>query len=91
MEANLAPLSRGGSIELPWTWCARCQRVHRTGETRGVTFTADALHPHPATLQLCPYFDCSANIRLHGWHWAIIRQQHPEYPTKPERDVIYIW
>lgn len=60
-----------------------------TGIYRLIRFAADALHPHPATLKLCPYSDCSASILSQGWLWETVRLQHPEYPVIPERDVIY--
>lgn len=50
----------------------------------------DALHSHPATLTLCPYFDCGVSTRRHGWRWATIRREHPDYPARPERDVMYV-
>ena len=40
-------------------------------------------------LTLCPYVDCSASATREGWRWAIIQQEHPEYPVRPELNVIY--
>jgi hypothetical protein len=76
-------------LRLPWSWCTRCQRAYLTGTGRIVRFDADALHPHPATLHLCPYGDCNASTKRDGWLWATIQEQHPEYPTIPERNVVY--
>jgi hypothetical protein len=90
MEQSIAAVRLSAGIEPPWTWCARCQRVHVAGDSRIVQFTSDALHTHPATLKLCPYFDCGVSTTRHGWRWATIRRKHPEYPAKPERDVIYV-
>ena len=90
MEHSTALVRPSSGIEPPWTWCAHCQRVYVAGDVRVVGFTSDGLHPHPATLKLCPYFDCSASTTRHGWRWASIRHEHPEYPAKPERDVIYV-
>ena len=78
------------SLRLPWSWCARCQRAYLTGTGRVIRFRADALHPHPATLTLCPYLDCSANALRDGWRWATIQGEHPDYPPQPERDVVYV-
>jgi hypothetical protein len=77
------------SLHLPWAWCARCQRAYLTGTGRVIRFRADALHPHPATLTLCPYLDCSANALRNGWRWATIQGEHPDYPVQPELNVIY--
>ena len=77
------------SLHLPWLWCARCHRAYLAGAGRVIRFSADAFHPHPATLTLCPYVDCSASATRDGWHWATIQREHPEYPARPERNVIY--
>jgi hypothetical protein len=84
------PLHPSRGIEPAWIWCARCKRAYVAGGARVVQFTADALHPHPATLRLCPYFDCGVSTDRHGWRWATIRLEHPEYPATPEHDVIYV-
>ena len=90
MEHSIASISPSVGIEPPWTWCGRCQRVHVVGDARVVRFISDALHPHPATLMLCPYFDCGVSTTRHSWRWATIQREHPEYPARPERDVIYV-
>ena len=76
-------------LRLPWSWCMRCQRAYVTGTCRVIRFKSDALHTHPATLHLCPYFDCSASTDRNGQLWATLRIQHPEYPALPERNVVY--
>jgi hypothetical protein len=76
-------------LGLPWSWCAHCERAYVTGTSRVVRFDADALHPHPATLYLCPYGDCSASTNRDRWLWATIQQEHQEYPVVPERIVVY--
>ena len=48
-----------------------------------------ALHPYPATLTLCPYLDCRANATRDAWRWATIQREHPDYPVRPELNVIY--
>ena len=78
------------TADLPWSWCARCQRAYQTGSCRLIQFTADALHPHPATLHLCPYDDCCASTLRDGWRWATIQCEHPDYPLQPERNVVYL-
>ncbi|MBK9711293.1 MAG: hypothetical protein IPO81_08190 [Kouleothrix sp.] len=83
------PERRSAGIEPPWTWCARCQRAYLTGSSRVVRFTSEARHPQPAALSLCPYFDCGVSTTRHGWRWATIRLEHPEFPATPERDIIY--
>jgi hypothetical protein len=90
MEQRTRPLRLSGGFEPPWTWCARCRRVHAAGDARIVRFSSDALHPHPPTFNLCPYFDCGVSVTRHGWRWATIQHEHPEYPARPERDVIYV-
>ena len=90
MEDRTTPAGRSAGMQLPWTWCARCHRAYLAGASRVVGFTSDALHPHPATLTLCPYLDCGVSTTRHGWRWATIRQEHPDYPAMPERDVIYV-
>jgi hypothetical protein len=76
-------------LYVPWSWCGHCQRAYLTGTCRLIRFTPDGLHPHPATLKLCPYVDCYGNTTRHGWQWTTLRVQHPEYPVVPERNVIY--
>ena len=90
LEHNPLSLQPSSGVELPWTWCARCQRAYVTGAFRLVRFSADALHPHPASLVLCPYFDYSANANRYGWQWRTIQLEHPEYPAKPEPNVVYL-
>ena len=46
--------------------------------------------PHPATLTLCPYLDCSASALRDGWRWATIQGEHPDHPLQPERNVVYV-
>jgi len=76
-------------LQPSWSWCARCQRAYVMGMHRVVGFAADALHPRPATLHLCPYADCSASTNRDGWLWATLKLEHPEYPTIPERSRVY--
>jgi hypothetical protein len=76
-------------LGLPWSWCCRCQRTYLSGTCRVRRFTSDALHPHPATLKLCPYDDCSGSMTRDGWLWATVQLEHPEYPAQPERNVVY--
>jgi len=90
VEDRTTPAAPVEGLRMPWTWCARCQRAHAAGAARVVRFPSDASHPHPATLTLCPYFDCGVSTTRHGWRWATIRQEHPDYPATPERDVIYV-
>ena len=89
MTQPMLPPRAFDGIRLPWSWCARCQRVYVTGTERVVRFKADSLHPHPTSLHLCPYEDCSGSIMHDGWLWATILLQHPDYPARPERNVIY--
>jgi hypothetical protein len=77
------------SLRLAWSWCTNCQRTYVTSTCRVVRFDADALHPHPTTLHLCPYLDCSGSTDRDGWLWATLQHQHPEYPAIPERNVVY--
>lgn len=74
---------------LPWSWCGRCQRAYTTGSYRVRRFLPDALHPHPTTLKLCPYTDCSGSTIGQGWLWTTFQHDHPDYPTIPERNVVY--
>ena len=76
-------------LQPSWSWCARCQRAYATGMYREIRFAPDALHSRPATLHLCPYNDCSASTKRDGWLWAILRLEHPEYPSIPERNRLY--
>lgn len=76
-------------IDLMWSWCAHCERAYETGTCRLIPFAADSLHPHPTTLHLCPYSDCSASTLRDGWRWATIQHEYPEYPLQPERNVVY--
>ena len=89
MEHEPIPQQPSAGLHLSWSWCTRCQRVYPTGSYRVVRFAADALHPHPSTLQLCPYNDCSAGTNRNAWLWATLQLEHPEYPTVPEQNVVY--
>ena len=82
------PLSSG--LQAPWCWCGLCQRAYISGTGREIQFTATALHAHPALLKVCPYVECGGSTARYEWQWATLRQQHPEYPVTPERDVIYL-
>jgi hypothetical protein len=84
----LQPSSDG--LGMPWSWCEHCQRAYVTGTCRLIWFAPNALNPHPPKLKLCPYDDCDANTTRHGWHWATVRVQHPEYPVTPKRNVVYV-
>jgi hypothetical protein len=90
VEHNTLPLRPSIGLQLPWTWCANCQRAYGTEASRVVGFAPDALHPNPATLRLCPYFDCGVSTTRYGWRWSTIRMKHPEYPATPEPDVVYV-
>ena len=90
MAQLITPQGPPESLNLPWSWCALCQRVYVTGTCRVIRFQADSLHPHPATLKLCPYEDCSASTTRDGWQWATLQLQHPDYPVIPERNVVYV-
>ena len=89
MEHRTIQHQTSAGLGLPWAWCAHCERAYVTGTSRVVQFDPDALHPHPATLHLCPYGDCSASTNRDGWLWATIQQEHQEYPVVPERNVVY--
>jgi len=89
MNHDMIPHQPSGGLSLPWAWCQRCQRTYTPGACRVVRFASDALHPHPATLYLCPYRDCSASTEQSGWLWATLRLEHQEYPTIPERNDVY--
>jgi hypothetical protein len=89
LEHRTTPQPTSPGLRLPWAWCARCQRVYVADTCRVIRFEADALHPHPATLRLCPYSDCSASTERDGWLWATIQEEHLEYPVIPERNVVY--
>jgi hypothetical protein len=89
MVDHSIPQSPSAGFQPPWIWCARCQRVYLAHDARVVRFPSGPLHPHPVTLKLCPYFDCGVGTTQYGWRWETIRWEHPEYPTIPERDVIY--
>ncbi len=89
MVQHKLPQGQSDRLRLSWSWCARCHRAYVTGTGRVIRFTPDALHPHPATLSLCPYPDCRGSTARDGWLWSTIRLHHAEYPATPERNVIY--
>mgnify|MGYP000022255079 CR=1 FL=1 len=90
MSQPLSPASFDG-LQVPWSWCGHCQRAYHTGANRTIAFRPDALHPHPATLKLCPYGDCGAGIARYQWPWANLRLRHSDYPTTPMHDTIYTY
>lgn len=77
------------SMQPVWSWCGHCQRAYHTSASRMIAFRSDALHPHPATLKLCPYRDCGASIARYQWPWANVLLNHPDYPATPSLDTIY--
>jgi hypothetical protein len=77
-------------LQLPWSWCGRCQRVYVTGTCRVIRFSPNALHPHPAALKLCPYADCQGSTIREGWPWTYLRLAHPDYPAQPQPNMIYV-
>ena len=83
------PSNISDGLQVEWTWCAQCQRADVLGRYRLIHFVAGRLHRNPATLRLCSYSDCGANVSRDGWRWTTFRFEHPEYPVTPERDVIY--
>ena len=89
MTDQIVPQPLSDGLHMPWSWCGHCQRVYATNTCRLIHFTPDALHPHPATLKLCPYSDCNGSTARYQWQWATLRLQHPEYPFIPERNVVY--
>lgn len=90
VEHQTESVHQAAGLEPPWTWCARCQRTFIAGSARIVRFTSDALHSFPATLTLCPYFDCGVSTTRHGWRWETIRSAHPDYPHTPKPGAIYV-
>jgi len=76
-------------LSLPWSWCARCQRAYLTGTYRLVQFAGTTAHPRPPALKLCPYPGCSGSPARDGWRWATIRARFPEFPERPELDIVY--
>ena len=90
MADHLRAPDSSDNLHLPWLWCARCQRAYLSGTGRVIRFRQDGLHPHPATLTLCPYVDCSASATREGWRWATIQGEHPDYPLQPQRNVVYL-
>jgi len=60
-------------------WCLHCERIYYVGE-----FKADA-----ELFELCPYLDCDGNTVLDSIPWVHIRNQHPEYPQKPQKGIVY--
>jgi hypothetical protein len=86
---HIVPPDTYDGIQQLWSWCARCQRAYVTGTGRLIRFYPDALHPHPSTLKLCPYDDCTGSTSRDGWRWTTFRLHHPEYPVRPDRHVRY--
>ena len=89
MSYQPIPQRPSTGLQLPWSWCARCQRAYVHGTYRVMRFRGDARHPHPTTRKLCPYSDCSGSATRDGWLWSTIQREHPDYPEQPERNVVY--
>lgn len=90
MAYDMTPQRTPDGLRLSWSWCTHCQRAYVTRTCRIIRFTPDALHPHPATLKLCPYDDCSGSMARDGWLWTTLQMEHPDYPAQPERNVVYV-
>jgi hypothetical protein len=80
-------------VVIEWWSVLGLYSSHRNADAHHNSATAAAeaaaLHPHPATLKLCPYVDCGASAIRHGWQWATSRREHPDYAAIPERNVVY--
>lgn len=88
MEESRTPAE--DRLHLPWSWCGHCHRAYPTGACRLIRFAADALHPHPAALRLCPYDDCGGSTARYQWQWANVRLEHPDYPSTPVQGTVYV-
>jgi hypothetical protein len=89
MTSLIQPQPTSDNLELPWSWCARCQRAYASGTCR-VLYTARTARTRRALLvKLCPYEDCSGSATRDRWRWETIRFDHPEYPLRPERYHVY--
>jgi hypothetical protein len=62
-----------------WSWCISCERCYVTGSFRWVE-----------QQQLCPYFDCRAEISEASRSWANVRQVNPHYPEIPQIQERYL-
>lgn len=89
MSYQLISQHRSTGLQLPWSWCARCQRVYVHGTYRVIRFQGDAQHPHATSKKLCPYSDCGGSATRDRWLWSTIQCEHPEYPEQPERNIVY--
>ncbi len=67
-----------GIPEGEWVWCLHCERCYKVGEYRLIR-----------DLQLCPYNDCDGDTVMDSWRWTEFRENHPDYPLEPDRDIRY--
>jgi hypothetical protein len=40
---------------------------------------------------MCPYLGCDGDAVIGALDWAVIRDEHPEYPEHPRWGDIYHW
>ena len=74
-----------------WVVCMYCGRGFTwdekiTIEEKPIIVNHVKVHP-PEWIQ-CPYEDCNGNA-IDAFTWTEVREYHPEYPTIPEKGVVY--
>jgi len=67
-------------------WCLHCERAYKFGEFKVIEGQElDDGSP----MQFCPYEDCDGSTMLDAWAWSDIKEHHPEYPDRPQRNKFY--
>lgn len=89
MTVPLTTLPVSDDLQLPWLWCARCQRAYASGTCRVLYTARTALSRRALLMKLCRDDDCSGSATRDRWRWETTRCQHPEYPKRPERYHVY--
>ena len=66
-------------------WCLHCERTYRYGEYRKLPSGL----PNGFVYQMCPYAGCDGDTFKDAWDWDVIREDHPDYPESPDKNVTY--
>ena len=74
-----------------YRYCVFCERAFKDGEAIAVqpkTITVNHVKMTLPDEYICPYEGCRGWVE-HSVHWEDVREDHPEYPEIPERNVKY--
>lgn len=82
-------------MKTEWFWCLHCERAFEskvpddyTPEKPIEEIGQMCLNEDGDEWWRCPYRGCDGTT-LDLWHWAEVREHHPDYPEKPQLGKVY--